>query len=794
MSVLTQIDNIKVPYASEGMIRTAQLDDTVAPATSVQLAVNMNFDRVGAMQTRPGIAQYANDLADPIENYGTLINDVQVPGYVALAELGVQNDMSFIGNWVALGLIDSTHVLIMYAESTGGKGAARIGTYSSSDGSFSVGPQALFDSVAGFWDQTFKLNAANDMLILWSGPTTNGLAQVAYNNAGTPAFRGSPFQYDTHSTKVQGARVNDLHAIIVYKDNSNHGIAKILQDDGSGNLSTVGTLTFEASSADYIYIAQLDATHFVVQWWNGTNVKAQVLAVNTGTWAITAVGTPYVGPSFSSVNTIAAQDSTHVLSFAQTSTGITGQTLVANGSFNLSAVGTPVIVPASTATWLNAVMMDGNHAFLTVQQVEPIQSFVQLIERNTSTQNVTANATKVAGLFITYQNPMSTILIDSETTMVGWRTNASAKLQEAMFRAIGPFVEGKYLYAGSGDEVFNTSLAAAGVWTSRRSGLAQVSKPRFAQYLNYIWMVNGNNIVGGDPVATSNGGAFGTTLVPDGFPKGDFISAGFEGRVWVANKTLGVIYYTDIVQFTPPTTYSLTYNPDVNFISTLAPQTGETFTALFEVPRALLVFTQNTITRIYGASSVDAYAAYNVGTYSQESIVQTKTGIFFHHSSGFYQFDYGSQPVEISRRIIDFVKAIPRANYEDIVGIYDGYDCVKWYVGSVLVEGVVFSNCCVRYTISTQVWTVYDYVGNDITAFIEFDDGVTLNQIVGTTNSVSSPVNKTGAIDVGYTDFGQPFYYEFIDRWRAYSQMYYIIKNISGMNVYSENAAGANLM
>jgi len=300
-------------------------------------------------------------------------------------------------------------------------------------------------------------------------------------------------------------------------------------------------------------------------------------------------------------------------------------------------------------------------------------------------------------------------------------------------------------------------------------------------------MVNGNDRIGGDPVATSSGGAFGADLVPENFPKGDFIHAGFEGRVWVIDKSLGVIHYTDIVQFAPPNVYTLTYDPAVNFISNLSPQTGQSFTALYRVPRALLVFTEDTIFRIYGATSIDAYPAYNVGTFSQESIVETKTGIFFHHSSGFYQFDYGSQPVEISRKIIDFVKAIPRSYYGDVKGVYDGFDTVQWYVGTVTVEGVVFSNCALRYTISTQVWTIYDYKNNNITAEILYDNGVTQTHLIGTA------AGKVGALDVGKTDFGEPFYYEYIDRWRSFTDMYYKTKALNGVNLYSENAAGANI-
>src|SRR5450830_993513 len=72
----TTLKNIEIQYPTEGVIRSAQLNDTVCPENSVQLAVNMNFDRVGAIQTRPGITQYLTTVTGPdnIRSMGSLIN------------------------------------------------------------------------------------------------------------------------------------------------------------------------------------------------------------------------------------------------------------------------------------------------------------------------------------------------------------------------------------------------------------------------------------------------------------------------------------------------------------------------------------------------------------------------------------------------------------------------------------------------------------------------------------------------------------------------------------------------
>jgi len=330
---------------------------------------------------------------------------------------------------------------------------------------------------------------------------------------------------------------------------------------------------------------------------------------------------------------------------------------------------------------------------------------------------------------------------------------------------------------------FGTTIQAwdGASWVTKRTTSVS-TKARFSQWLNKIYMVNGT-----DALQCSDGGNFAATagFVPaTTMPVGDYIQAGFDGRIWIANKANDALYYSDIVQFTPPNTYSITYTA-TNFIQSLSPQDGESITGLFRVPKALLVFKQNHIFRVYSADNVDPYPAYNVGTFSQESIVQAKDGLYFHHSSGFYKFAYDTQPTEISRRVIDFVKAIPRASYENIVGVYDGYDAIKWSVGSITVEGVTYANCQMRYSISTQVWTIYDFAGTNITALIRYDNGTTIEQIAGTSTGL------VGKLDSGYTDFTSDIYYELIDRWRSFTDMFCHSKNVSGITIMTENAAGA---
>lgn len=788
--LLQTLSNVKIPYPTEGVIRTASIDDTVSPTNSVELAVNMNFDRVGAVKTRPGVTSYADTLVNGINNYGTL-NNFFPDGFTRVAQFGSESVFSDFASFISATKIDSTHIIAFWTGS-GLKGFSQVFLVDTTTGSLTaLGTALAFEATNDLFNRSIMVDSTHIMNV-WRGTANHGYAQIFTFDPITFAVTAlsSAFNFDsTTSTQFSISQVDASHFLLFYDGNNDvDGTAVVL----AVNLSTWAitkpgsALTFASGTAGYNSAAAIgDGVHFV-NFWSG---KAQAFSVNLSTWAVTAIGSVLTidasGATYNSVQSLG--DAIHFINFWRDGSG-NGKVqvfLVNASTFAVTALSTTLTF--ATSAFLNASVSlgDGTH-FVNFWSTSAVQGYSQVFLVTPSTFAVTATGSPATfGGLSTQGTSIAPVFMSTYRIAALWATkDVNAVDITSVFKVTGDLVKGM-LYAQSTDQVYSLT---GSTWTSRRSGLAQVSKARFSQYLGYIWMVNGNTTIGGNPVATSNGGAFGTDLVPTGFPQGDFIQAGFEGRVWVFDKTQGIIYYTDIVQFSPPSQYSLTYDADVNFITTIAPQTGQQFTAVKQVPRALLVFTQDNIFRIYGATSLDAYPAYSVGTYSQESIIETKTGIFFHHSSGFYQFDYGSQPVEISRRVIDFVRAIPRANYGNIVGVYDGYDAVEWAVGSVTVGGVVFSSCVMRYTLSTQVWTIYDYVGNNITAMISYDDGTTLNHLMGTFGGL------TGAMDTGTTDFGQSFYFEFIDRWRAFTDMYSWIKTISGVNVYSENAAGANVM
>jgi hypothetical protein len=299
-------------------------------------------------------------------------------------------------------------------------------------------------------------------------------------------------------------------------------------------------------------------------------------------------------------------------------------------------------------------------------------------------------------------------------------------------------------------------------FVSIRSGLT-AGKTRFSTLLNYVFAVNGT-----DATAIwdgNTGGAFATTGNALNAPIGKFIE-NFRGRMWImGNSTYpSRLYYSSIPS--SATTLVITWDTDpvtgVQY-SDISPQDGDFPTGLQRYRNVMLVFKTNRLYRVFssGSGDVDPYCA--VGTSSQESVVETKAGVFFHHSSGFYQYNIYGQVQEISRPIWDIIKAIPASAYTDVAGWLepDG-DHLCWSVGTITVRGTTYTNLVVRYSISTQCWTHYSYPTQFLTSIRRqpfYTDGTTQFALCG------DNAGNVYEMNTGLTDDGTPIYYSLIHRW-----------------------------
>ena len=320
----------------------------------------------------------------------------------------------------------------------------------------------------------------------------------------------------------------------------------------------------------------------------------------------------------------------------------------------------------------------------------------------------------------------------------------------------------------------------SGVWTDKRTGLTTGKKARFTNFVDLVFGVNGT-----DAMNSWDGGAgnFGTTNCTSA-PAAAFID-NFRSRVWAAKTSANPsrLYYSSVAD----ASYAIAWTGSVGegYID-IAPGDGEDITGVKKFGSYLYVFKNSNVYRIFSINQTEPDPQITVGTYSQESVVVAKDGMYWHHPSGIFRLAKGgTSPVEISRPIYDIIKNVTLANYSEVAGWSDD-DHVYFHVGDITVYGITLSNVVLRWTISSEIWTIYKYavpliVGNT------YNDGSTIQRVVGDNDGSVHLFNS------GYTDNGVDITYELETRWHNISGSRMDYKTISKIGAMHEGLSGANL-
>lgn len=199
-----------------------------------------------------------------------------------------------------------------------------------------------------------------------------------------------------------------------------------------------------------------------------------------------------------------------------------------------------------------------------------------------------------------------------------------------------------------------------------------------------------------------------TTSFPATNPA-DIISAGFVGRVWVAesNSSDNRVYYSDVI----PAAGLGSLTGGASYL-TINANGSDKITAFARTQNCLFVFTHNSIFRIFNTQSQDNTPIVNVGTPSQESVVSVKDGFYFYHSTGIYKLGLDGAVTEISIKIRDILNKKNPFPFGDVVTNVIGWsdrDHIYFSLGNQIEGYETTKTWVVRYTISTQVWTIYSF-------------------------------------------------------------------------------------
>ena len=193
-------------------------------------------------------------------------------------------------------------------------------------------------------DSTHVLHAWQD------AASGDGFAQVFSVVAGAVVPVLTPFEFDTADANSMAlAEVDDTHYLLTYGGVGNDGFAVVLAVNAITFAVTAAGSAYEFDTLQGIWntLAQVDSTHFVNFWCgDAADGFAQVLTVNTGTWAVTEEGTALEFDTADSTNnSCIALGSGYFINFWNDAGATQGEVRVFNvdGSFAVTAVGTSVV-------------------------------------------------------------------------------------------------------------------------------------------------------------------------------------------------------------------------------------------------------------------------------------------------------------------------------------------------------------------------------------------------------------------------------------------------------------------
>jgi hypothetical protein len=193
---------------------------------------------------------------------------------------------------------------------------------------------------------------------------------------------------------------------------------------------------------------------------------------------------------------------------------------------------------------------------------------------------------------------------------------------------------------------------------------------------------------------------------------------------------------------------------------------------------------------IYSINQTEPDATIFVGTMSQESVDVAKDGMYWHHRSGIYRMRSGEgQPKEISKPVYGIIKNITLANYTEIASWHDD-DHVYFYIGNVTLDnGLTISNCVLRWTISTEIWTTYSYPSPYVVG-AQYNNGTNIVRIVGNNNGYVFTFDSGQTDDGSTTTNGTPIFYHLETQFNQFTQLRSERTAIKSISVLHENASG----
>lgn len=302
-------------------------------------------------------------------------------------------------------------------------------------------------------------------------------------------------------------------------------------------------------------------------------------------------------------------------------------------------------------------------------------------------------------------------------------------------------------------------------------------KVRFLTYLDTVVAYNGTDAAASAADGTTWVATAGNLEVQN-FPLGD-VAIEWNDKVYVAGVTANKnrLYYSSV-----PSAGVITW-AGAEFIDIEPEDGGGRITALAKIPGYLLIFKARSLKRWNGSSTFPD-DLYSVGTPSMEGVCECRGIAYFfaNNGKGIYATN-GGYPVKISKPVDDIIALIPASYYSSVSSHSDG-DSVRFSIGDITYDGIVYSNCVLKYNVDTQNWALMSYATEPQMWTTYIASGATYT-IFGDDDG------EIILIDSGTTDGGTELEFTYQTHELEFADT---IQNITELIVHTKNADSAVVM
>lgn len=230
-------------------------------------------------------------------------------------------------SWGSSVLIDANHVVLFYLGGSGtADGWATVFTVNTTTWAITTASTPFsYDTNVGSRNTAYKFDT-NHFINAWASGGSDGFVQAFTVNTTTWAVTtsGSSLEFDTQQFNwgnITGIDAN--HFLLIWGDVNYYVVAQTFAVNTSTwaitTSSSILTLEGEAAYGAYPNCKKVDTNHFIAFWSGGSDDGfAQILTVNTSTWAVTTAAVALeFDSSYSNYIYCAEIDSYNFVSFYQ---------------------------------------------------------------------------------------------------------------------------------------------------------------------------------------------------------------------------------------------------------------------------------------------------------------------------------------------------------------------------------------------------------------------------------------------------------------------------------------------